>query len=132
MENRVDCKRGCMMKITGVGLFLTLLLPPGVCRSQDAKLPTKVAPKAGAITPEKDRPAFDLTYVPSCADGVIAIRPNEILRNPAMKPIARMINENPVMLMILFPYTSSIGIPIEEIEQTICYTHTTGSNPEKG
>lgn len=71
-----------------------------------------------------ERPPFDLTYVPPDAAGVVAIRPSAIFADPAMKPLACMANESPLLGMILLPFIpfADLKLPIQEIEQIILHT----------
>jgi hypothetical protein len=57
--------------------------------------------------------------------GVIAIRPNAIFADPAMKPLARIANESSLLGMMLLPYMpfADLKLPFEEIEQIILFMH---------
>ncbi|HTU16459.1 MAG TPA: hypothetical protein VMG10_00225 [Gemmataceae bacterium] len=88
------------------------------------------SPTREAVKPKKakaERPPFDLTYVPPYATGVIAVRPNAIFRDPAMKPLACMANQSPLVGMMLLPYIpfADLKLPVQEIEQVVLYTMAT-------
>lgn len=127
---RIECERGGRRTKRWAGLFLTLFLLPCVGNGQEGKSPTKTAAKAESSSSDNERPPFDLTYVPSYATGVFAIRPHAIFQDPAMKPLARMVNDNPMMQMMLFPYVPSTALPIQEIEQIIFYSNALPSGKE--
>lgn len=108
--------------IAGSGLFLALLLSACLGHAQDATQPTKEAAKATLPVLKKERPPFDLTYVPADVTGVIAIRPNVIFDDPAMQPLARLANQS-FLMQVLLPYLPSadLKLPIQEIEQVVLY-----------
>lgn len=66
-----------------------------------------------------ERPPFDLTYLPSDAMGVIAIRPSVIFSDPAMKPLADMANQGLAQLRQFFKLPREPKLSIEDIEETI-------------
>lgn len=115
------------------GLFLALILSPCLALGQDAKQPTTDAAKAIPSVSEKERPPFDLTFVPPDATGVVAIRPNAIFHAPAMKPLARMANESFLMQMFLpyIPYTD-LKLSVQEIEQIVLFTRPPPDTCSKG
>ncbi len=93
------------------GLVLAFgLMSPLPVRGQDTVSP--VADKA-------ERPAFELTYVPSDAIGVLAVRPNVIFRDPTMRPLARMADEALAEFLNLYKFPTDRKLPIEEIEQIV-------------
>ncbi|HEY7428501.1 MAG TPA: hypothetical protein VH682_29995 [Gemmataceae bacterium] len=97
-------------------LFTIVLLSPLFSHGQDVASSKAVKPSKDA--PRLEPPAFDLTYVPPDAMGVLAVRPNVIFSDPAMRPLARMANE---ALMGLLPVKipAALRLPVEEIEQVI-------------
>lgn len=105
------------------GLLLVLFLSPCLVHGQVGAKATKEAAKATTRVSEKERPPFDLTYVPSDATSVLAIRPNAIFHDPAMKPLACFLNQSPVVQMLLLEYIpfTELKLPIEEIEQVIIF-----------
>lgn len=115
------------------GLFLALILSPCLVLGQEAKQPTTDAAKATPSVSEKERPPFDLTYVPPDATGVVAIRPNAIFHDPAMKSLARMANESVLMQCLLpyIPYTD-LKLPIQEIEQIVFFSGPPYDTRSKG
>jgi len=80
-------------------------------------------PTSEADTPKKaetERPPFDLTYVPPASTGVIALRPNAIFHEPAMRPFARKADEELARLLKqLFKIPAVQLLPVEEVEQVI-------------
>ena len=93
----------------GGGLLFALFLVALAGRGQE---PDQAAKKA-----KSDRPPFDLTYVPDGASGVLALRPNAIFHDPAMKPLTRMANESMLSL-------ADLKLPVQEIEQVVFYIHS--------
>lgn len=81
---------------------------------------------AAAKETTTERPAFDLTYVPPDATGVIAIRPNVIFSHPAMKPLAGIAAKSPLVGMLLLPYFpfADLNLPLQEVEQIIAFAMT--------
>ena len=88
------------------------LVVPRWARAQDTASPPK-----GAPIPE--RPAFDLTYVPPEATGVVAVRPSVIFGDPAMRPLAGRLNEALTQLLHVFQLPTEPQLPIEDIEQVV-------------
>lgn len=78
---------------------------------------------AGETTkkPKGERPPFDLTYVPSDAMGVIAIRPSDVFANSAMKPLAGMANQGLAELRQYLKLSANPKLPIEDIEEIVAY-----------
>lgn len=77
-------------------------------------------PSRDADAPNETRaelPPFDLTYLPPNAMGVIALRPNAILRDPAMKPLAGMANEGLARLRQLLKLSAEPRFSIQDIEE---------------
>lgn len=124
MGTRMDWKCGGRQIIAWIGIFPALLLPPCVCCGQDTKSPAKAAAKSGAVASEKNRPVFDLTYVPPAATGVIAIRPNAVFRDSAMQPFAHKANEALAPLLQLIGVSKNQMLPVQEIEQVIAFIYT--------
>jgi hypothetical protein len=98
-----------------------LLLAPLSSRGQDA------------TAPKPEHPAFDLTYVPPQATGIVAVRPNVIFSDPAMRPLARLANEGLAQLLQLFQLPTEPKLPVEEIEQIVGFIWiTTTKTPPLG
>jgi hypothetical protein len=87
--------------------FAVLLLAPLSSPGQDA------------ASPKPEHPAFDVTYVPPQATGVVAVRPNVIFSDPAMRPLARLANEGLAQLLQLYQLPTEPKLPVEEIEQVV-------------
>lgn len=91
-------------------LFIAALVPMAHLR-----------PSCGFAKNKAERPPFDLTYVPADAMGVIALRPNVIFRDPAMRPLAQMANLALTQLLKSYQLPVDPKLRIEEIEQMVGY-----------
>lgn len=111
-------------------LVLSIAIPNLLPRRGFAGDESRQSPTREALTSKNaktERPPFDLTYVPPYARGVIAVRPNAIFRDPAMKPLAQMANQSVELGMELLPYVpfADLKLPVQEIEQVVFYTVAT-------
>lgn len=130
---------GRLMRLSVQHLSLAVLLALGIAilnfspRCGFAGDKPSQPPARDAETPKEtkaERPPFDLTYLPSDAVGVLAIRPNAIFADPAMEPLARMADKGLAQLRQLFQVPVGPKLSIKEIEQVIGHIELFGKKTE--